>query len=58
MPLGKHKGRPFTEVPVAYLRWAARQKFDQDLLFSIRSELKKRDQGNAFRKAGNPFQEL
>lgn len=58
MPLGKHKGRPFREVPVEYLRWAANQDFDQDLLFSLRSELKKRKQGNQFSQATNPFSGL
>ena len=58
MPLGKHKGRPFREVPVEYLRWAANQSFDQDLLFSLRSELKKRKTGNQFSQAANPFSEL
>lgn len=58
MPLGKHKGRPFREVPVEYLRWAANQNFDQDLLFSLRSELKKRKQGNLFSQASNPFADL
>lgn len=58
MPLGKHKGRPFREVPVEYLRWAANQNFDQDLLFSLRSELKKRKQGNLFSQAANPFSDL
>lgn len=55
MPLGKHKGRPFAEIPLEYLMWAANKDFDQDLLFSIRSELKKRKQGNLFRQASNPF---
>ncbi len=58
MPLGKHKGRPFKDIPVQYLRWAAHQDFDQDLLFSIRTELKKRKQGNLFSQASNPFQDL
>lgn len=58
MPLGKHKGRPFREVPIQYLRWAANQDFDQDLLFSLRSELKKRKHGNQFSQASNPFSGL
>ncbi|MBF5058730.1 putative quorum-sensing-regulated virulence factor [Candidatus Neptunochlamydia vexilliferae] len=58
MPLGKHKGRPFGEIPIEYLRWAAHQDFDQDLLFSLRSELKKRKQGNLFSQASNPFSNL
>lgn len=58
MPLGKHKGRPFREIPSEYLRWAANQNFDNDLLFSLRSELKKRKQGNLFSQASNPFSGL
>lgn len=58
MPLGKHKGRPFSDIPVEYLQWAANKDFDQDLLFSIRSELKKRKKGNLFGQAANPFSSL
>jgi DNA polymerase-3 subunit epsilon len=58
MPLGKHKGRPFPEIPVEYLRWASHQNFDQDLLFSIKTELKKRKKGSQFSQAANPFSEL
>lgn len=58
MPLGKHKGRPFKEVPLQYLQWAAHQEFDQDLLFSIRSELKRRKKGDLFTQVGNPFSTL
>ena len=58
MPLGKHKGRPFKEIPIEYLRWASYKDFDQDLLFSIRIELKRRKQGNLFTQASNPFQGL
>lgn len=58
MPLGKHKGRPFKEIPLEYLRWAANKEFDQDLLFSIRSELKKRKGGNLFSQSNNPFSNL
>ena len=48
MPLGKHKGRPFSEIPIEYLLWGSRADFDQDLLFSIRTELKKRKKGKPF----------
>lgn len=58
MPLGKHKGRAFSEIPIEYLRWASHQDFDQDLLFSIRSELKKRKMGAQFSQAANPFSDL
>lgn len=58
MPLGKHKGRPFKEIPPEYLQWAANKNFDMDLLFSIRTELKRRKKGNLFSQAANPFQDL
>lgn len=58
MPLGPHKGRLLKEVPLQYLLWAANKDFDQDLLFSIRSEIAVRKKGNLFSQAGNPFKEL
>lgn len=58
MPLGKHKRRKFSEIPLEYLRWAVRQNFDQDLLFSIHHELKKRKQGSRFCQEANPFSSL
>ncbi len=58
MPLGKHKGRLFSEIPIEYLLWAARKDFDQDLLFSIRSEINKRKAGKQFGQASNPFASL
>ncbi len=58
MPLGKHKGRPFSEIPIEYLLWAANKDFDQDLLFSIRSELNRRKKGTQFSQASNPFSSL
>jgi len=58
MPLGKHKGRPFGEIPIEYLRWAAQADFDQDLLFSVRTELQKRKKGEGFIHSANPFANL
>lgn len=58
MPLGKHKGRRFEEIPVEYLRWAEKKDFDQDLLFSIRLELRNRKKGGGFEQASNPFSNL
>lgn len=58
MPLGKHKGRPMKEVPLEYLRWAAHKDFDQDLLYSVRLELKRRKQGNLFSQSASPFADL
>nr|AAN10194.1 DNA polymerase III epsilon subunit [Candidatus Fritschea bemisiae] len=58
MPLGKHKGRSFREIPTEYLKWACHQNFDQDLLFSLRTELKKRKEGTQFFQAANPFSKL
>lgn len=58
MPLGPHKGRPMKEVPIEYLRWAVTKNFDQDLIYSIRTELKRRKSGNLFSQATNPFSNL
>lgn len=58
MPLGKHKGRPLKEVPLQYLQWAANKEFDQDLLYSIRSEINRRKKGDLFGQAANPFADL
>lgn len=58
MPLGKHKGRSMKEVPLDYLYWAAKQDFDQDLLFSLRTEINRRKKGNHFVQAANPFSNL
>jgi len=58
MPLGKHKGRKFEEIPIEYLLWAQKKDFDQDLLHSIRSEIRNRKRGGAFGSASNPFADL
>ncbi len=58
MPLGKYKGRKFSEIPDDYLRWSEHQNFDEDLLFSIKTELKKRKGKVSFEQASNPFREL
>lgn len=58
MPLGKHKGRLFSEIPLQYLEWAAGMDFDQDLLFTLRLEIKRRRQGGGFKEAANPFAQL
>jgi DNA polymerase-3 subunit epsilon len=58
MPLGKHKGRRFSDMPIEYLLWAARQKFDNDLLFSLRSEIQRRKKRASFQDAVNPFHTL
>lgn len=58
MPLGKHKGRAIKEIPLQYLQWIANKDFDQDLLFSVRTELKRRKKGNQFGQSINPFLNL
>lgn len=58
MPLGKHKGRLLSEIPLQYLLWAARQDYDQDLLYTLRSEINRRKKGNLFSQASNPFSQL
>ncbi len=58
MPLGKHKGRPLKEMPLQYLQWIVNKDFDQDLLYSVRTELKRRKKGNLFGQVSNPFLNL
>lgn len=58
MPLGKYKGRMFSEIPLNYLVWASKQDYDQDLRFSIKEEIKKRRAKNTFIQAANPFSQL
>jgi DNA polymerase III subunit epsilon len=58
MPLGKHKGRPVKELPLDYLLWAARMDFDQDLLFTLRTEVNRRKKGKLFTQESNPFNNL
>lgn len=58
MPLGKHKGRLLKEIPIQYLQWASHMDFDQDLLYSIRSEIRRRQKTEDFSKMTNPFSEL
>ncbi len=58
MPLGKHKGRQFKEVPLQYLQWIVNKDFDQDLIYSVRTELRRRKKGNLFNQASNPFLNL
>jgi len=58
IPLGKYKGRLFSEIPLPYLQWAVQLDFDQDLIHSIRVELRRRKKGDRFSEAINPFTEL
>ncbi|MEI6531572.1 MAG: DUF3820 family protein [Chlamydiota bacterium] len=58
MPLGKYKGREFKDLPLDYLRWAVRMDFDDDLLFSLKTEMNKRRKGDGFELSGNPFSQL
>src|SRR3990167_7672453 len=54
MPLGKHKNRPFAEIPIEYLKWASSKDFDIDLSYSIRHEINKRKNILSFERASNP----
>lgn len=58
MPFGKHKGRAFKDIPLQYLQWIANKDFDQDLLYSVRTELKRRKKGNLFSQSSSPFLNL
>lgn len=55
MPLGKYKGRLFSDIPIPYLRWASKMDFDRDLLYSISQEIKLRQKGLGFNQNNNPF---
>jgi len=55
MPLGKYRGRPFREIPIQYINWAVHQKFDSDLLFTLRKEIRNRKIKTSFQQASNPF---
>jgi DNA polymerase-3 subunit epsilon len=58
MPLGKYKGRLFSEIPIEYLKWTLRGDFDQDLIFSIKTELQRRNKGGRFEQSASPFSQL
>lgn len=42
VPMGKHFGKPWSEVPTDYLEWATRQAFDAGVAHTVRVELAKR----------------
>jgi exodeoxyribonuclease X len=42
VPMGKHFGKPWSEVPTDYLDWATRQDFDAGVAHTVRIELSKR----------------
>lgn len=58
IPLGKHKGRLFRDIPLDYLQWAAAKRFDLDLQFSIQKEMRRRKQQRTFGQAINPFHRI
>ena len=55
IPLGKHKGRSFDEIPLEYLYWAVKKDFDIDLIYSIKKAIKKRKLKTSFGQSSNPF---
>src|SRR3972149_10195266 len=42
VPMGKHFGKPWSEVPTDYLEWATKQSFDAGVAHTVRVELKRR----------------
>lgn len=58
MPLGKHKGLPFRDIPQNYLHWASNQDFDMDLSFTIKQERNRRKKHKPFSQSSNPFSDL
>ncbi|MCH9612026.1 MAG: 3'-5' exonuclease DinG [Chlamydiia bacterium] len=58
MPLGKYKGHLMKDLPEAYLRWAKKLDFDEDLSYTIAQELKRRNQTKSFLLKNSPFKDL
>ena len=42
---GKHRGQLWTKIPADYLRWCSGQQMDEDTLFTVRAELRRRAEG-------------
>src|SRR5262245_39773919 len=44
-PFGKHRGKPWRDIPLSYLGWICRADppFDPDILFCVQTELKRRE---------------
>lgn len=40
---GKHAGKKFSQVDIGYLLWMLGQDFDEDVMFTARAELKRRN---------------
>ncbi|MCH9812301.1 DUF3820 family protein [bacterium] len=57
-PFGKYRGMFFREIPIDYLHWASHQDFDEDLLYSIKQERKRRRKQKPFFESCNPFKDL
>jgi exodeoxyribonuclease X len=47
VPMGKHFGKPWSEVPTDYLEWATRQEFDAGVAHTVKIELQRRRKGVA-----------
>lgn len=58
MPLGRYKGRLLKDLPLDYIKSSLRRNFDQDLTYSLKTELNRRRKGNLFSQATNPFSQL
>lgn len=58
MPLGKYKGRFMKDIPLEYIQWASHKDFDEDLLYSLRTEIVRRRKGGGFSDSANPFSSL
>ena len=39
MPLGKHKGMLFSEVPKDYLQWLSGTELDEDMAYAVKTSL-------------------
>ena len=42
VPMGKHRGKKWSEVPRDYLEWATKQDFDEGVAYAVKLELARR----------------
>lgn len=51
---GKHRGTPWREVDDGFLAWVAERDFDEDVLFTVRHEMRRRGEDGIARPATPP----
>lgn len=54
MPFGKHKNKPFSEIPVDYLRWLQKLDLSAGLRSAVEAELQFRGENNGRQPSPTP----